>query len=435
MDSRSEDCSALARLSAVPAVTQTQLDGALLLYRRGELQAALEAVSQFLSAGPNDLRAMNLRAMLLDMLGRRVAAEGECSTILALDPSNADAMANMGTLHWRAGEFERALAWYNRSLAVEPRQANVIFNRAIVRLILGEWTQGFAELESRWHIQTDAALRMARLGPRWSGHESLAGKTILLLHEQGYGDTLHFCRYAPLLVERGARVVIGAPKPLKRLLLSLAGLPHVVTPGERIPLHDYCCPLMSLPHLFRTTPDTVPAAVPYLHAERNDVNRWHAKLRTLGPRSRCRIGVTWRGRGDPPGSPQRSMTLATLMPVFALDADFICLQTDLAPGERDLLQALSNIHCFGDEGDFSDSAALIENLDLVITIDTAAAHLAGALARPVWLMNPYASSWRWLLERTDSPWYPTMRIFRQQSLGDWNSVVHDVKCASAWFVA
>jgi tetratricopeptide (TPR) repeat protein len=367
--------------------------------------------------------------MIFDDLGEHEEALADFQAILSIDPHHADAITNRGILHGRRGEFRDALACYDQSLALNSEQPNAWYNRAVVRLVLGDWRQGFRDFESRWRLFPHEAARLTRLAPLWSGERDVAGKTILLHHEQGFGDTLQFCRYAPLVMGLGARVIVASPAGLRRLLTTLPGSPQIVSEGEPVPAHDFHCPLMSLPLAFGTTPDTAPARIPYLRADACDVKHWG---RQLGERRRPRVGIVWSGRRFPPINYARDMTLETIQPLFALDADFTCLQTDLSEAERSTLAPLSNVTWWG-EGlkDFADTAALVENLDLVITVDSAVAHLTGALGKPVWLMNRYASCWRWLLERTDSPWYPSMRLFRQSALGDWASVVQEVVQACA----
>jgi tetratricopeptide (TPR) repeat protein len=289
---------------------------------------------------------------------------------------------------------------------------------------LGDWLRGFAEFESRWELFPHEARRLNRLKPQWTGSQDLSGKTILLHHEQGYGDALQFCRYAELTKRLGAEVILAVPAGLKALMQTLPGSPQIVSEGESVPAHDYHCPLMSLPLAFGTTPTTIPVTIPYLRADPASVQRW---AKRLGISTRPRVGVVWSGRQFPPINHARDMSLRLVRALFGLEADFICLHTELAPDERSQLAAIPNVSWLGQElKDFADTAALIENLDLVISVDSAVAHLAGALGKPVWLMNRYASCWRWLLERTDSPWYPTMRLFRQKTLGDWTGVVREV---------
>jgi tetratricopeptide (TPR) repeat protein len=411
-------------LAIEPRRTDVLIKRAQLLHNLGQREGALKSAQQAVSIAPSDLTALNMRGMILDEMDRREEALADFLAILKIDPNYSDAIANRGIIHGRSGEFREALACYNQSLSINPNQLNAVYNRSVVRLVLGDWLQGFAEFECRWKLFPHEARRLSRLAPMWTGGQDLSDKTILLHHEQGYGDTLQFSRYACLFRPLGARVILAVPAGLKTLMRTLPDSPQIVSEGESVPAHDYHCPLMSLPLAFGTTPNNVPAPIPYLHADPASVEFWRQRL---GTRARPRIGVVWSGRQFPPINHARDISLRIMLPLFRLEADFICLHTEMAAHERLELAAISNVYWLGHElRDFAATAALIENLDLVISVDSAVAHLAGALGKPVWLMNRYASCWRWLLERTDSPWYPTIRLFRQKTLGDWTGVVHKV---------
>jgi tetratricopeptide (TPR) repeat protein len=428
---------ALATLDRVlqlqPDHVDTLIKRAVLLHQLGQRESALESVTRAVALSPSDQCALNTRGMMLDDLDRREEARADFQAALAIDPKYAAAITNLAIVHARGGHYDEALAHYAASLAIDPHQDNAIYNRAVIRLVLGDWRQGFIEFESRWKLFPHEAARLTRLAPQWRGQEDLKGKTVLLHHEQGFGDTLQFSRYAPLVMARGARVVVATPSNLARLMRSLPGSPDIVSEGEPIPKHDYHCPLMSLPLAFGTTTATVPASVPYLRPDLPDVTRWSVRL---GARLRPRIGIVWSGRRYPPINQARDMTLEAIRPLLTLPADFYCLHLELADLERTELSSTSKVHWVGNQfTDFADTAALIANLDLIITVDTAMAHLAGALGKPVWLMNRYTTCWRWLLNRSDSPWYPSLRIFRQAALGDWGGVVEQVLQAGRRFVA
>jgi tetratricopeptide (TPR) repeat protein len=420
-------------LAIEPRHVDVLIKRAQLLHNLGRRGDALQSAQQAVGVAPSDSAALNMRGMILDDLDRREEALADFLAVLTTDPHNSDAITNRGIIHGRRGEFREALACYDQSLSINPSQPNAVYNRAVVRLVLGDWLRGFAEFECRWKLFPHEAQRLSRLAPLWTGGQDLSGKTILLHHEQGYGDTLQFSRYVCLVRRLCARVILAVPAGLKTLLQTLPYSPQIVSEGEPVPPHDYHCPLMSLPLAFGTTPNNAPAPVPYLHADPLLARVWAARL---GKRARPRIGVVWSGRQFPPINHARDMSLETLRPIFSLDADFICLHTEISSYERALLAAIPNVSWFGEElKDFADTAALVDNLDLVISVDSAVAHLAGALGKPVWLMNRYASCWRWLLERTDTPWYPATRLFRQKTLGNWAGVVHDVFDEARSFVA
>jgi hypothetical protein len=430
---REEALSSLDRaLRTQPQCVDILVKRARLLFQLERREESLGAVERAVGLSPRNLEALDTRGMILDDLGRRTEALADFEKILSIDPHHAGAITNRGVLYGRSGKFEEALTCYDRSLSLNPDQPNAAYNRAVVRLVLGDWSKGFAEFENRWTLFPHEATRLARLAPRWTGEQNLVGKTILLHHEQGYGDTLQFARYVPLVAQRGGRVILATPKALRRIMMTLPASPRVVSEGDPTPTHDFHCPLMSLPLVFGTTPNTVPASIPYLRADPRDITLWRQRL---GARRRARIGIVWSGRRFPPINHARDMTFEALRPLLALDADFICLQTDLNDAERRQFSSSPNAVTLK-EGfeDFADTAGLLENLDLVITVDTAIAHLAGALGKPVWVMNRYATCWRWLANRSDSPWYPTLRLFRQPALGDWATVVREVMLAAATFI-
>lgn len=415
-----------------PAEVTALLEQALRSHQSGRRDDALEFANRALRREPRNLGALNTRGMFLDDLGRRHDALADFQRILSINPNHPGALTNRAILYAREGCFEEALAWYDRSLSIDARQLNAIYNRAVVRLVLGDWKRGFQEFESRWALFPHEAKRLTRLAPLWRGEEDITGKTLLLHHEQGFGDTLQFCRFAQLVARRGARAILAVPTGLNRLLQSLPGKPQVVPEGAPVPEHHFHCPLMSLPLAFGTTPTSVPASIPYLFADPDVTQLWSERL---GPRRRPRVGLAWSGRRYPPINSERDMSVDVIRPLLSSEVDFFCLQTELSDHERLVVAEYPNLSWVGDRfSDFADTAGFVQNLDLVITVDSAVAHLAGALGKPVWLMNRYASCWRWLLKRKDSPWYPNMCIFRQRTLGDWNGVLEDVINSLSAFV-
>jgi tetratricopeptide (TPR) repeat protein len=395
---------------------------AMVLNQIDRRDEALRDMDRAVALAPNDVDVLNSRVIILDNLGRYTDALTDIDRMLTLQPNHHDAINNSGMILARLGRFRESLICYDRSIALKSDQPQALYNRSLIRLALGDWIRGFQEFESRWTTPPLNKARLTELGPLWLGpDQELHRKTILLYHEQGYGDTLQCVRYVPLLADRGAKVILAVPPALAPLMRSLPGISEVVADLQTVPPHDYQCPLMSLPLAFRTTPDTVPTPVPYLVADRSRVDAWNEHL---GPHQKLRIGLAWSGRRYAPINYPRDIPLAALRPLLLLDAEFISLQKEMADADRAALDRLPQLQRLGETlDDFSDTAALIENLDLVITVDTAIAHLAGALGKPVWLMNRYASCWRWLQDRDDSPWYPTLRQFRQSTVGDWTSVI------------
>ncbi|MDA8430852.1 MAG: tetratricopeptide repeat protein [Geobacteraceae bacterium] len=343
----------------------------------------------------------------------------------ALAPGSLEAVLNLGYALDMQGHSEEALNCYESVLAISPENAKARYNRAAHLLRKGELAAGFADYEARFEAVHGTDNRIYSQ-PRWEG-TPLEGKTILVYAEQGLGDAMMFGRYIPMLADRGGRVVLELQPPLLRLFASLHGVERVVAKSDVPPVTDFHIPLLSLPHLFRTTMDTIPSRVPYIAVPEKLVDEWREKIadKAIG----CRIGLVWAGKERP--YPNRSCPPDALTPLlFIPGVSYFLLQA----GEKDRFPlpeefVVKTTDLTDDIGDFADTAALIANLDLVITIDTSVAHLAGAMGKPVWAMLPFASDWRWMLDRSDSPWYPTMRLFRQSLPGDWGSVVNEINRA------
>jgi tetratricopeptide (TPR) repeat protein len=326
----------------------------------------------------------------------------------------------------RHGEGLRAL---RRGLALDPDVAKARLSEAWVLLALGRFAPGWKALEARWVPRADGPPVVDRHGdhPRWRGRGRLAGRTIVLHAEQGNGDTIQFVRYAPLLARQGARVIVEVQQSLVTLLRSLAGVDTIVPMDADLPSFDLHCPLMSLPRACRTTLETIPAEVPYIATPPDRLAAWQQRLGP-SPVGKRRIGLAWSGNADHAQNRARSVPLERLAPLLhRTDCEFHVALTPMAPADRAALEALPQVidHSAALQ-DFADTAALLSHMDLVLSVDTSVAHLAGALARPTWVLLPFSAEWRWLIGRVDSPWYPTARLFRQARTGDWDSVVRAV---------
>jgi hypothetical protein len=321
---------------------------------------------------------------------------------------------------------EEALACYHEAWKLDPDHGAARRSAAYCRLLMGDFAQGWMQHESRWEASDVVFRRRHADRPLWLGVEPVAGKTVLLHAEQGFGDTLQFCRYASLVAARGATVVLEVPAALKTVLASLHGVSRVVSESDTQLPFDFQCPLMSLPLAFGTDLNTVPAETPYLRADADRVQTWKARLDEAGGRGRLRIGLAWSGNPHHKNDENRSMSLATLAPLYGLDATFVSLQPDVRQDDAGVLAQSGILDFRGELRDFADTAALMQALDLVISVDTSVAHLAGALGRPLWILLPRVPDWRWLLDREDSPWYPGARLFRQDRPGDWPVVIEHV---------
>ncbi|MGE4240804.1 tetratricopeptide repeat protein [Ramlibacter sp.] len=394
-----------------------------------QLQEAFDLLSRACAIEAGVAIAHLRRGVAARRLGQLAVAREAYATAVRLSPTFAKAWNGLGITLAALGEHEEALGALDRALALEPDDARTNWNASLVRLALGDYARGWAQYE--WRLQVPEFRFVNDLPSRpWRGQEDLRGKSIVLIAEQGLGDTIQFCRYAPLVVQYGARVVLRVPAPLVKLLRTLHPAIEVVDASAPWPATDFHCPLMSLPLAFRTLLQTIPSQ-PYLHADASDVDVWS---RRMGERaSPLRVGLAWAGASPPrtmreefETSLRRSLRLRMFEAFGAIPGvEFFSLQVGDAAAEigelaRDpewygprLRDMTSDIH------DFADTAALVANLDLVITCDTSVAHLAGALGRPVWVLSRFDACWRWLVARSDSPWYPSARVFRQPRLGEW----------------
>lgn len=356
------------------------------------------------------------------------SAEEHCRRALRLQPSHVSAQNNLGIIHLDLGDLPQAEVMFRSTLAAEPKHPDARFNLSLALLKAGKLEEAWEHYEARWETGQLPALGLG--GRPWQG-EPLHGSTILLHAEQGHGDTLHFVRYAPMVAERGGRVVLAVQPALKRLVAGMPGVAAVYGLSEAFPAPDFHCALMSLPRVFGTVLETIPNRVPYLFPPLECIARW---LGQPLPGEGLRVGLVWSG--DPrPGllranltDRRRSMALRDLAPLGRIpNLRLVNLQMGSAAAQLDdPAVGLDLWNPMTAVTDFADTAALILRLDLVITVDTSVAHLVGALGKPVWVLSRYDGCWRWLQDRTDTPWYPTMRLFRQRESGNWADVVEQV---------
>ncbi len=389
------------------------------LRQAGQLAAAVTQYQQAIAQDPSYLDAHRNLANVLEKLGELVAAEIHIRLVLDGLPDCPKALHSLGNILWEQGRYEDAIVQYDRALAQQPDFHEAIANRGLVRMTLGDWARGLVDYEHRWFcVETARGLPPVPFPqPVWDGSQDLQGKTILLYCDMGFGDALNFVRYAPLVAARGARVLLEAPPALARLFGMVAGVDRLIARGEAAPPFDYWSPLMSLPAAFQTTPSTIPATIPYLQPPTEGP--------TIPPRSphRRRVGIVWASGKTGATARKRSTTIAAWQDLLALpNLDFFALQKELEPAEATWLTD-RGVMLLGDRlGDFADTAGAIAQLDLVISVDTAVAHVAGALGRPVWILLPAVPDWRWLLTGDRTPWYPTARLFRQPKIGDWSGL-------------
>lgn len=388
---------------------------------------ALESYDRALVLRPEFAKALSNRGNVLHELNRFDEALTNFDRALRVDPEYAEALSNRGVTLHALMRFEEALSNFDRALKLQPNHADTHYNKALCRMLVGDFERGWEESEWRWEIEHTRERKRNFSQPLWLGSNDIAGKTILLHGEQGFGDMIQFCRYAPLVAERSGRAILEVPSPLRELMSTLHEKIEIISSGDSLPHFDLHCPLLSLPLAFKTGIKTIPSTCPYLHASPQRIFRWHARL---GSSTRPRIGLAWSGRPTHKNDRNRSVKLRALLPLLDIDATFVSLQRDLRPDDEAALKDQDKIIHFGDElRDFADTAALISSLDLVISVDTSVAHLAGALSKPVWILLPVVPDWRWLLNREDSPWYPTARLFRQDYTRAWDGVIERIQKA------
>jgi tetratricopeptide (TPR) repeat protein len=402
------------------------LGRAISAYNAGKLVEAEQICQQIVNAKCDLFDALHLLAVIQSRLGKKDTALASYDRALTVRPDYAEALSNRGVTLQELKRFEEALASYDRALTVRPDYAEAHWNEALLRLLTGDFSRGWVKYEWRW--EGSLALPKRNFSPPlWLGADAIDGKAILLHSEQGFGDTIQFCRYVPLVAARGARVILEVERPLQELMTTLVGATQVISKGNPLPDFDFQCPLLSLPLAFGTRHETTPSVTPYLRAPVQALKSWQARL---APNARPRIGLVWSGKPTHKNDQNRSISLRSLIPLLDIEATFVSLQQDVRTDDATVLKDQSSILYFGDAlKNFSDTAALISNLDLVISVDTSVAHLAGALAKPVWVLLPFVPDWRWLLDRIDSPWYPTARLFRQDDTRAWDNVIARVHAA------
>ena len=388
-----------------------------MLGRPGEALADFDAV---LRLAPGHPGVHYNRGVALMTLGRYAEAVEANDRAVALAPQHAAAWLNRGKAQMQLDRCDDAIASYAKALALRKDYADAHFNMALALLTRGDYRRGFENYEWRWR-RTGMPPQQSRGKPLWLGEYPIARKTALLHAEQGLGDTIQFVRYVPLIAAMGAKVIVEVPADLKPLMRRLDGAAAVVARGEPPPPFDLHCPLGSLPLALHTDVATVPAQIPYLAADQAKLAQWSARLAAL---PRPRVALSWSGNPSHDNDRNRSIALARLLPLVAGPASFVAVQRDVRAEDAAPLSRAQRIVPLGGElADFDDTAAVLALCDLVIAVDSAPAHLAGAMGRPLCVLLPFAPDWRWTRQGTTTPWYPTARLFRQTAPGDWDGVI------------
>jgi len=406
-----------------PKLPEAHGNLANVLRNKGDINAAIAAYRQAIALNPTWADAHSNLGLALKDKGEVDAAIAACRKAIELKPDHAEAHNNLAVALRERGDLDEAIAEWNRAIAIRPDYADAHFNLALGLLLKGDWQRGWEEHEWRWKVSRLPPPRPFSQ-PCWKG-EDVKRKTVLIHAEQGYGDAIQFLRYVPMLAERGARVIVEVQPELKRLADGLPGAAQVVERGAELPKFDFYCPMVSLPRGFATTPETIPAGMPYLSADAKITERWRTKFEGSPPA--LKVGLAWAGSPTHRNDRNRSIALSQLSPLANVKgAAFFSLQKGAAAIRT---ADFCMIDWISDLTDFAETAGLIANLDLVISVDTAVAHLAGAMGKPIWMLLPFMPDWRWLRDRSETPWYSRMRLFRQKRRGDWNAVIAEVAAA------
>ena len=389
-------------------------------------QDALASYDSSLTLDADNAQTWNNRGGALDALGRSDDALASYDHALVLDAKLAGAWSNRGTLLAGLGRRDDARASFERALVCNADSPDANWNLSLLDLQEGDFARGWARHEWRWKVPSLKLMNRDFGRPAWLGGEPLAGKTILLHADQGFGDAIQFSRYAPLVAARGARVILEVRAPLARLLARLPGVSEVVKFRDPLPAFDFHCALASLPLAFGTDLASIPTPNGYLHADAAETARWRV---VLGETQKPRVGLAWSGNPQHANDKRRSIGLERLLTALPDGFDYVVLQKDLSAADR-TRAAARGLAVFNTElEDFADTAALCSALDFVISVDTSIAHLAGALGKETWVLLPFNPDWRWMLGRTDSPWYARARLYRQNMPDDWANVLTEVRAA------
>jgi tetratricopeptide (TPR) repeat protein len=404
-------------IAVKPDFADAHNDLGVALLNRLEFEPAVKSLQHAVALKPDSEDACNNLGGALGAMGRHAESEETFRKLLSANPRFAPGYNNLGNALYGAGQWTRAVESFQTAIHLRPDYALAHWNLGLLLLSLGDFERGWTEYEWRWR-RAEYARHDHFKKPRWDG-KPLSGRRILLHTEQGFGDVIQFIRYLPRVVQSGGKVILACHSELRRLLSGMDGIEHWIDPGGTLPEYDFHCPLLSLPSVFQTTAATIPAQVPYLTADSDLSAAWRDRLARVDGK---KVGLVWAGRPGHGNDRNRSLVLSQLSALGSVSGvSYISLQKGEAA--KQVADGLQLTDWTSNLNDFADTAALIARLDLVITVDTAVAHLAGALAKAVWVLLPFVPDWRWMLDRDDSPWYPTMRLFRQPALGDWRTPI------------
>lgn len=389
------------------------------------LEEAISSYACALAINPSYVEAFLNQGVALQDLHCLDEAISSYDRAISINPNCVQAHVNRGNVLKDLKRLNEAIASYDQAIAINPFYAEVYWNKSVVKILNGDYLEGWELYEWRWKKEPLINSKRIYSQPLWLGQSSISGKILLIYPEQGYGDYIQFVRYVKLVEQLGAEVVLELPSILVNIISSFKGNFRVIEKGSILPDFDYHCPIMSLPLAFKTTIETIPSQVPYLYVNMDRNREWQQRL---GNKIKPRVGLVWSGATNHKNDFNRSISFETLNVFFNLPIEFHCLQNEIRIHDQDAVAANSNIIVHNNLlTDYSDTAALIDAMDLVISVDTSVAHLAGALGKTVWIVLPYAPDYRWMLDRIDTPWYPTAKLFRQSKLGVWDCVINQIR--------
>lgn len=386
----------------------------------GRSDEAIDILQTALKSGTKRASCFRNLGIALFHAGRLDEADNALTKATELDPANCKDWSNLGKVKKELGLYQEAEVCYRRALKLVPSEANANWNYAILKLLMGDYLTGFKHYEYGWAAGQRKPLR-SFTKPIWLGKQPISGKRVLVTVEQGFGDNMLCVRFADALKKMGATVILEATQPLQRLFKFLKGGYEVIAAGQEPQDYDYFCPIMSLPLAIGLELDRMESLDRYFFAAENDCEKFNC----LMPSDKLRVGIVWSGRESPPG---RSIDLSQFSQIFSADASFVVLQKDIGSEESELLARFSNVYEFSSKiVDFYDTACLIENLDLVVSIDTSVAHLSGGLGKPTMLLLKHIPDWRWLTSGDESPWFKSLKLLRQCKRDDWSPILEKIR--------
>ena len=386
---------------------------------------ALDNYNQVIALKPDYAKAYYNQGKTFQELNRFNEALVSYNKAIKIKPDYVEAFNNLGNSFQEIKKFDSALVNYDYAIALKPNYADAYFNKSLLLILLGEYKQGWQLYEWRWKQEFKINTIRLYKQPLWLGNESLTNKTLLIYIEQGFGDFIQFIRYIFLVQRLGAKVIIEVPLTLMNIIKTLKGKFNIIQSGELLPNFDYHCPVMSLPLAFKTTIKSIPAKLPYIYVDEKKKILWNKKL---GKKEKTRVGLVWSGNPEHKNDSNRSILLKKFENIISLPFEFHCLQKEIQETDIQTIIDFSQIHQHQKEiADFSDTAALIDAMDIIISVDTSVAHLAGAMGKNVWVLLPYLPDFRWMLDRKDSPWYPSAKLYRQNMKNNWHDVLEELK--------